>query len=230
MKNCTSCGAVVAGRSRYCEDCRDTKAPWRPDDENIARAAQHLGISFPVRVRRTNARRLMGRYSGLKIDKNAPSDPAIIMAMSQDDLNEHLYHQITVAARMLPVSASRILWHELTHAKQFEEYYPNWFDAYAAEFAKARRAAAMQRLDIAAVYRLIPFEIEAQANEDLHYTLYPLTKENKRANMPALKKPHHRVHRVVDGHVVLGRDAARHERMARACIADAKRRRARMSV
>ena len=221
MRNCTSCGAAVSGRSRYCDDCRDTKAPWRPDCDNIDRARNHLGINIRVVVRRTNSRRLLGRYHGLHIAKDAPQDPDVIFAMDAEELGRHIYHYVTVSARMTVEAASRTLWHELTHAAQNERV-PDWAQRYAAEMEQARYAATFHRTDIASTYGEISFEVEARANEENHYSLFSLALANKRASMPMLKRPHERIHSVIGGTVIPGHQAEAYEHLAHKNIRTAK--------
>lgn len=107
MRNCTSCGAAVTTRHKYCADCRDTASPWRPDEFNIERARIELGLKHPVVIRRSCGKNTSGKYLGI----NARGE-----------------HVITVAARLSPTMASQVIWHELTHAKQREQNEDFHFD------------------------------------------------------------------------------------------------------
>jgi hypothetical protein len=90
---------MVNTRHKYCDDCRDTAAPWRLDEEAVLRACKLLGITKPVEIRRTSGNNTAGKYRGV---------------------NARGVHVITVAARISPKMASQTIWHELTHAMQSE--------------------------------------------------------------------------------------------------------------
>jgi hypothetical protein len=221
MHNCDFCDAPVSGRYKYCDDCRDTKAPWRVNTDNLTRACDHLDLTARVIVKRTATRKLLGRYHGIKIPDDAPRDPAVVAQMTDDEIDALMHHLITVSARMTPEAASRTLWHELTHAMQYErdpEYYSK---QYAKELANVKRLVA-NGVPYAQAYRLISFEVEAKANEELHYTMFPLTLANKRVTMPALKRPHARISHAVNGRIVDGEFATETERYARRSIETAK--------
>lgn len=149
MRNCTSCGAVVTTRHKYCEDCRDTASPWRPHELNIERARIELGISRPVEIRRSCGKNTVGKYYGISASG---------------------VHIITVAARLSPVMASQIIWHELTHARQSERD-PKFLENYA----NSMRFSG---------YLNNRYEREAKANEDLHNTRFSLARANKRCSLP----------------------------------------------
>lgn len=218
---CISCGSAVEGRRKYCDDCRDTSAPWRVDPDGLARACEHLNITVRVDIRRTATRKLLGRYHGVKIPDDAPRDHAVIDQMTDEELDALMSHYITVSARLTPEAASRTLWHELTHAAQYERD-PNYYvEQYTKELQEAKRLAN-NGFPYNRAYRMISFEIEAKANEELHYTLCSLTKANRRANMPALKQPHDRVSHVVNGQIIDGINAEATERGARRAIEFAK--------
>jgi hypothetical protein len=223
MKNCSHCGTAITGTGyKYCDDCRDTSAPWRPSIDNIALAAQHLGIAVPVEVRRSATRKLLGRYHGIRLHDDAPRDPDVIATMSDDYLNTLMHHHITVSARLTPEAASRVIWHEMTHAAQYERDPDYYVSQYAAELRDAKRLAALTGQPFDRFYRMISFEIEAKANEGNHYKLYPLSLANNRANMPALKRPHSRIHRVVNGKIIDGTHADTFEKNALKNISTAK--------
>lgn len=217
---CKSCGAATTGRKHYCDDCRDTKAPWRPHSVNIQRAADHLGITIPIVVRRSATRKLLGRYHGIKLRDGHPTDVDTVLAMSDEELNNYMFHYITIAARLTVDQASRAIWHELTHAAQYQNI-PDYRERYARELRDAKRAAARTGLPLSNVYRMISFEREASANELNHEKLFSLALANSRANMPDLKRPHQRIERVVNGNVVLGPNAALLDRQTRRVAANA---------
>ena len=99
MTNCTACGAMVKTRHKQCSDCRDTAAPWRLNEAAVLRACILLGVTNPVKIRRTSGNSSVGKYRGV---------------------NAQGVHVITIAARISPTMASMTIWHELTHARQSE--------------------------------------------------------------------------------------------------------------
>jgi len=115
MRNCIHCGAAVNSRYKYCDDCRDTSSPWRISEFEIDRARTLLGISLPIRVRKTAGKRVAGRHYGVCTADNGGR-----------------YHYITIAARLTPEQASRTLWHEMTHAAQHEQD-PNFTITYMTQ-------------------------------------------------------------------------------------------------
>lgn len=220
MSNCCFCSAKVEGRYRYCEDCRDTRAPWRVHHDNLDAACKYFDLSTSVVVRRTATRQLLGRYHGIQIPEDAPQDPEIVLQMSEQDLlaiTTRMFHLITASARMTAEAASRTIWHELTHAAQYERDPEFYSRQYAKELAIVKRLVA-NGIPHARAYRMISFEIQAKANEDLHYTVYPLAIANKRVNMPMLKHPHMRISHVVDGKITAGPHAEAIERDTRQSI------------
>lgn len=215
MNTCTNCDTVISGRSKYCDDCRDTSAPWRPNDASIQFGANYLGIDVPVLIRRSATRKLLGRYHGIKLTRDAIRDIELVTTMTDNDLNAMMYHYITVSARLTPEAASRVLWHELTHAAQYERDPKHYASKYAEELRHAKRIAAQTGIPFERLYRVISFEIEAKANEDNHYKVCSLTLANLRANMPSLKRPHSRIEKVVNGKIIDGSHAKRFENNAK---------------
>jgi hypothetical protein len=190
MTNCIECGTATPPRNKYCDDCRDTAAPWRVDPAAVSRALADLGVVAPVDIRRSSGRNTKGRYHG--------------MSLLADDNNDLvLCHRITVAARLHPADASRTIWHELTHASQFE-------CDVAGYNAKYKQYA----------YTSNPYELEAKANERYHDTKFSLTLVNKRANMRPTNHP--RVAAVVDGNIVDGVYADRYRQYNLNRIRDAE--------
>ena len=169
--NCISCGNNIdSRRKKYCDDCRDTSAPWRVDAVAVSRALADLDMLLPVDIRRSSGRRIRGRYHGT--------------VLLNDNDRVVACHRITVSARMHPADASRTIWHELTHASQYERD-PDYARKYALY-----------------PYDNNPFETEAKANERYHDTMYPLALANRRANMRHINHP--RVAAVVDGQIIDG--------------------------
>jgi hypothetical protein len=185
---CAHCSAPVEGRARYCPDCRDAAAPWRVDDEALARACERLGLIARVVVRRVSTRNLAGRYHGIRIPDEAPSDPEEVARMSDEEIDGWMHHLITISSTLTPAAASRALWHELTHAAQFERDPELYSREYKREQREAR-ALGRQGVPYAAAYRSISFEVEAKANEELHDLVEPLTRANRRCPTPGRSAP-----------------------------------------
>jgi hypothetical protein len=157
----------------------------------IDKARALLGISLPVRVRKTAGKRVAGRHYGIQTANNGSR-----------------YHYITVAARLTPEQASRTLWHEMTHAAQYEQD-PHFTMTYTA-----------QRLIFG--YRDCPLEVEAKANEEYHDTEFSLTKGNKRASMAPLKHPVGLINEVVDGRIISGSRLENRDLIESLRVAEAK--------
>lgn len=222
MTTCTNCDTAIPGRSKYCDDCRDTSAPWRPNDASIQFGADYLGIDVRVLVRRSATRKLLGRYHGIKLTPDAVRDESVINTMTDKDLNAMMYHYITVSARLTPEAASRVIWHEMTHAAQYERNPGHYVSKYAEELRDAKRIAARTGIPFDRLYRMISFEIEAKANEDNHYQVCSLALANLRASMPSLKRPHSRIDKVVNGKIIDGTHADMFEKQAKINISTAK--------
>ncbi|MGI9116011.1 MAG: hypothetical protein ACR2JV_00030 [Gaiellales bacterium] len=219
---CPHCHAAFTGdrRSTYCPDCRDTGAPWRVDEEALDRARAHLGIEVPVRVRRMKGKALRGRYHGIELTPDAPRDLEVIATMSDAEVNAMMFHKITAAVRLTPELASRALWHELTHAAQYERDPDRYLAEYHRESRTAKAIAKRTRTPYARVYKHISFETEAKANEGLHDDLFPLALENKRCELPHARHP--LVVAARNGRVLLGPRFEEYRQRARADIAAAR--------
>ena len=224
-KTCPHCNAKFDGdkRSTHCHDCRDTSAPWRVDEDALERARILLGMVVPARVRRMKGKALRGRYRGIKLAPEAPRDPNVIAATDDDALNALMYHNITVAVRLTPEAASRTIWHEMTHAAQYERDPDAYVEGYKRENAMAKAIAARTGTHLSRVYQHISFETEAKANESLHYTRFPLAVANKRCELPH-QAGHPFVVAAHRGHLVLGPRHAEYERRIRDDITAAQRR------
>ena len=222
IMTCPHCQAQFDGdrRSSFCPDCRDTAGPWRVDEAALDRARAHLGIDVPVRVRRMKGKALRGRYHGIKLLPEAPRDPAAIAATPDDVLNGLMYHHITIALRLTPEFASRALWHELTHAAQYERDPDGYVAGYTRQAQQAKAFARRTRTRYAQVYRGISYETEAKANEGLHADVGPLTLANRRCSLP--RQHHPIVVAAHDGRLVLGPHVEAYRERARADIARAR--------
>ena len=224
-RTCPHCNADFVGdrRSTQCPDCRDTSAPWRVDEDALARAQSHLGTIVPVRIRRMKGKALRGRYHGIKLLPEPPRDPDVIATTDDDVLNSLMYHHITVALRLTPEAASRTIWHELTHAAQYERAPDAYVEGYAREKAAAKTIAARTGTHFSRVYQHISFETEAKANESLHYSLFPLTLTNKRCELPH-QSGHPFVISARRGNLILGPKHDEYERRTSDDITEAQRR------
>ena len=222
-RTCRHCAAAFTGGSAHCPDCRDTAAPWRVDEAALARACAHLGIDVEVRVRRMHGRGLRGRYHGIRLAPEAPLDPAVIATMTDDELAALMHHHITIAVRLTPEDASRVLWHELTHAAQYEHDSDAYIEGYARERAAIRAECAITGEPWGTAYRRISYEVEATANEGLHDDLHPLTLANRRCTLKRIPD-HPFVVSATNGRLELGRLQAHGERRRREGIREARRR------
>ncbi len=79
------------------EPIQDQHVKHRVDKRAVQLAARHLGIKAPVKVAHVGG--VCGRYHGL---------------------NKNGDHEISVVGWLRPESASKQIWHELTHAEQME--------------------------------------------------------------------------------------------------------------
>lgn len=107
---------------------------WAIDVHAVERACETLGLQRRVVIDVTNGRRYAGLYKG--VHQGA--------------------HRISLAGWQAPTSASRTLWHELTHAMQRER------GTLTHNPARSRSSA---------VYRAHPNEVEAERNEAMHEQL-----------------------------------------------------------
>jgi hypothetical protein len=128
---------------------------WEADPRAIEAAMRVLGLKRPVHVKPTRMWQSAGLYGGF--DKG--------------------YHVIYVAYNLRSDAASRVIWHELTHALQRERH-PSWA-SYEAEYAKQMAAVdvkwpADRKTPLPRRYMTAPMERECTASEKLHNIL-PLT-------------------------------------------------------
>ena len=222
-RTCRHCAAAFTGGGAHCPDCRDTAAPWRVDEAALARACAHLGIDVEVRVRRMHGRGLRGRYHGIRLAPEAPLDPAVFGRMTDDELGALMHHRITVATRLTPSVASRVLWHELTHAAQYERDSDAYIEGYAREQRAIRAHCARTGEPWGVAYRRISYEVEATANEGLHDDLHPLTLPNRRCTLKRIPD-HPFVVAATHGRLELGRLAASADARQQAAIREARQR------
>ncbi|MGI9116947.1 MAG: hypothetical protein ACR2JV_04860 [Gaiellales bacterium] len=220
---CLQCGEAHGGppRMRYCEDCRDTAAPWRPDPWAIARAGAVLGISRPVRVIRVGDDRWdvddehrvtrRGAYAGfLLVDDDDPR--AHTLRPTEDELPRCVAHVIVMPPRLTADDASFVLWHELAHAMQHDQDPFHADERYRAEWERVEAERTRRGLTHLEAHRLHAMEIEAHAIEHELGPTITLTRANRRAALPHLDPPHETVAAVIDGRVIPGEHAERGRR------------------
>jgi hypothetical protein len=205
MRNCAHCGTVVHHRQKHCDDCSYTKSPWRVDDAALEKACDVLGIVLPVIVLQVADR----------------DDPIGLYHAPRKDDSGELFHPITIVARLTPEAASRSIWHEITHAAQWEDD-PDFVETYNLMNESAKSVAEKEGVDYKEVYRLIPYEVEAKANERYHESMFSLTRINKRASMKKISN-HHRIVSVNKGVIVRGYAADEIEQRNRRRIETAER-------
>jgi len=185
---CTNVIQLTGKRGRpvtKCPDCRDNRqraksgnsAPWRLDDDMLAAAVKHFGLVRPVYVRRSKGVRLLGAYKGTRLgcQLNAAAEPVTT------------YHYITVSARLTDDQASRVLWHELTHAAQAERD-PLFHKKYQTALRDSRAKSTQRSGAAHARYESLPWEVEARKNEGLHDTVGSLTLPNTGWTLPVWRK------------------------------------------
>lgn len=113
-------------------------ASWQLDVGALADAHAFLGLERPLRVHVANGRGGRSNY-GLHS-------------------YEHGAHVISVLRRISPAKASRVLWHELEHARQLEHDFGCDADAFCAAYQRAGGGRGPRG-------RQNPFEVDARASE-----------------------------------------------------------------
>jgi hypothetical protein len=197
-KNCHHCTTPFKGRGLYCTDCRDTASPWRLDEAMVYRACKELGIELTVRIRRTNLPAAYGSYYGIqKRVGTAAVRGQIAEITGTRRLGE--YHLITIIPRLTPAFASRVLWHELSHARDREQD-PHHYRSCRSIARKLRQEAEREGRSRWSAYASYPWEVRASANEDLHDICGSLTLANQRASMPPSTRSR-LIERVEDGRI-----------------------------
>lgn len=141
------------------------------DNAGLKRAAQKLGLRFPVRVRILphGPDDMAGKYHGLGRYGPTTGDPLDAPA-----------HHISLSGNLGNKMANTAIWHELTHAKQCERFLPDDIDDpdEAAAVANSGLALAfrkeMQRIRLETnatskkmtmAYTDVSFEVEALASD-----------------------------------------------------------------
>lgn len=132
-------------------------ATYEIDHGAVRQAADELGITWPIRLRR----HYLINWSGYYLGPYRAGDPHLILVSSLVD----------------PVGASRTLWHELQHAADLEaEGCPRRFGVrLTQEYADAGVPyGGRPRGDTWQAYRAMPLERRAIAAE-AHHDRLPLT-------------------------------------------------------
>jgi hypothetical protein len=141
----------AAGRARRRDGRRRSRTRFRVLQACVDDAGRQLGLTMPVRVLVRSYRHLSGRYIGLR-----------------DGV-----HHIGLASDLSARSASRVLWHELTHAAQVERlgghaaFTKRWWAEMKAAGLTTRQASRAETRG----YGRTPLEREARANERRHRRL-----------------------------------------------------------
>jgi hypothetical protein len=128
--------------------------PWQPDPEAIEQARQYLGLQSPVQV--TQVAGTSGQYMGMK-----------------DGV-----HHINVVYWLRPESASKQIWHEMTHAIQAERD-PEGFWGGMQDYHDTRAQGHDQ-------YVQHPWEVEARQNAEAHP--FPLISTNRNSAHGSIQK------------------------------------------
>lgn len=123
---------------------------WKVDRASLRDACEHLVIRYNVIV--TSAKLPAGvkaRYCGF------------------DYVRKNIGHDIRIDRCLSPEDASRCLWHEMTHASQFEDspstFYEE-YEKYQQEYLRLMKSGSA----ISDAYLSNPFEAQAKANERFH--------------------------------------------------------------
>ncbi len=199
LKECHHCTTPFDGRGLYCADCRDTASPWRLDEAMVRQACTELGIELTVRIRRTNLPVAYGTYHGIRKRRGDGTTRGQIAEFTgRRRLNE--YHLITIIPRLTPAFASRVLWHELAHARDRERN-PHFRRACRPIARKLKQEAKREGRSEWSAYASYPWEIRASATEELHDICGSLTLSNLRASMPFSERSP-LIERVDHGHIV----------------------------
>jgi hypothetical protein len=182
FKDCHHCTTPFNGRGLYCPDCRDTASPWRLNEDTLRSACKQLGITMTVRIRRTNLPVAYGAYHGIRKRRGNAAIRGQIAEISGTHRPGE-YHLITIIPRLTPAFASRVLWHELSHARD-REHNPHHDRSCRLIARRLRREAQRDGRSPWSAYASYPWEIRASANEELHDVYESLTHANTRATMP----------------------------------------------
>lgn len=114
-------------------------------NKDDCRIAKHiLGVEWPVRIKYDSRQ---GYYT-----------ERLGVHRTKADGKGGYFHQIMIKTYLTPLEASKVLWHELTHAAQAERLGVN-------EFARQYRMYSGTG-SFGAAYRNNPFEVEARKNEE----------------------------------------------------------------
>lgn len=103
---------------------------WKIDPVALDKARDILGIEYPVRIRKASGQ-AAGKYHGLGLRGPTTEEP----------LSEPAHH-ITISPMVSDKMVNEVVWHEMTHAAQCEDYLPedDGPDSYKVANARLRRA------------------------------------------------------------------------------------------
>ncbi len=141
-----------------------SKNKWNFDQNAIDQAADFLGLKYPVKIsgKRGRKGRSTGLYHGLFNYDTARHSFARF---------DQYTHVITVSRWVSPEHASEIIWHELTHAAQVENFVEEnagdpeqGHDAFAIAYEEAGGGRINSRKGRKA-YNENAFEVEARLAE-----------------------------------------------------------------
>ncbi len=181
LRACEHCGGGVGGRGRFCSACRDTASPWRVSSAMLERACIELGIEGSVVVRRAPLEVSWGRYEDRRTKQKALAVSGRKVFIEGVNRRRHV-HVIVVHPRLTPSLASRVLWHELSHARDMEMI-PNMQRKSERELHERTSRLRAGGLDEWDAYAGTSFEVRAAAAFELHTLIGPLTLPNRRATM-----------------------------------------------
>lgn len=128
---------------------------WSLEESVLEQVIDTLGVILPVHVvKHQGGSSLLGTHQ-LKDASEAPASRSI---------KTNYYHHVSIGSKLSPWRASRVVWHELAHAKQSEVE----MKVSKQKFDSLRSAQAYWRVTENAPdeYLNDPFEIEARRYED----------------------------------------------------------------
>lgn len=149
---------------KVCYNTPMSKHKWNFDQTAINEAAEHLGLTFPVKVVGKRGKRgsTIGYYKGIH------------------PWSGEWVHEISVDRHLSAQEVSQTIWHELTHAQQTERYLGDdaCFMAYG-RFVRDYEAAGGGNVNSRKglkKYMANEFEVEANENEKLGNVMLLVTR------------------------------------------------------
>lgn len=145
------------------ERIRCSEPRWSLDFDVLADALDHLGIAWELEIT------LMHRWYSLGASHGAIMLPQDLNLEDALKIDEQV-HVVTIDPGLAPEAASFCLWHELTHAKQAEQFDHPW------EFFRIVLNESKREIPGSIEYYNTWWEAEAFKNMDLHYEIGSLTR------------------------------------------------------